>query len=120
MRMLISFVLLLECVACGCARVKNLLPASPTAPVMRMGNQKAVVQPESYSVGRVVKVNESGRFVVVSFPVGHVPTIERRLGVYRNGLKVGEVKVVPPQMDDNTVADILAGEAAPGDEARGE
>jgi hypothetical protein len=33
-------------------------------------------------------------------------------------MKVGELKVTGPARDQNTVADITAGEAQPGDEAR--
>jgi hypothetical protein len=35
-------------------------------------------------------------------------------------LKVGEVKVTGPQREDNIVADLAAGEAEVGDEARGQ
>lgn len=42
----------------------------------------------------------------------------KRLNVYRNGLKVGELKVTGPQRDNNTVADIVAGECQVGDEVR--
>jgi len=69
-------------------------------------------------VGKVVRFNSEGRFVVLNFPIGHLPGVDQRLNVYRQGLKVGEVKVTGPQRDDNTVADIVAGEAQVGDEVR--
>jgi hypothetical protein len=65
-----------------------------------------------------VSVNAGARFVVLTFPIGQMPALERRLNVYRRGLKVGEVKITGPQRDDNTVADVLAGEAQAGDEVR--
>ena len=43
---------------------------------------------------------------------------EQRLNLYRRGLKVGEVKVTGPAREDNIVADLVAGEAEVGDEAR--
>ena len=66
--------------------------------------------------GKVVKVNATARFVVLSFPVGHLPAMEQRLNVTRRGLKVGEVKITGPQQEENIVADIVAGDAEEGDE----
>jgi hypothetical protein len=63
-------------------------------------------------------VNSNGRFVVLSYPLGALPAVERRLNVYRGGLKVGEVRVSHWQLDNLAVADILAGECRVGDEAR--
>jgi hypothetical protein len=76
--------------------------------------------PDTVLIGKVARVNQEGRFVVMTFPVGHLPTLNQRLSVYRQGLKVGEVRVTGPQMDDNVVGDIGAGEALPGDEVRGQ
>ena len=47
-----------------------------------------------------------------------MPAVDQRLNVYRHGLKVGEVQVGARQMDDNIVADIVAGEAEKGDVVR--
>lgn len=63
-------------------------------------------------------LNPSARFVVITFPIGGVPDIERRLNVYRDGLKVAELKVTGPQRDNNTVADIVAGEPRVNDAVR--
>jgi hypothetical protein len=49
-----------------------------------------------------------------------LPAIERKLEVYRTGLKVAEVRITGPSRDLNTVADIVAGECQPGDEVRGD
>jgi hypothetical protein len=82
--------------------------------------QKVIMTPDTVLIGKVARVNQEGRFVVMTFPVGHLPTLNQRLSVYRQGLKVGEVRVTGPQMDDNVVGDIGAGEALPGDEVRGQ
>lgn len=74
--------------------------------------------PDTILVGKVAKVNVDGGFVVITFPIGHLPTLDQRLSIYRGGLKVGEVRVTGPQLDDNVVGDIAAGEAKAGDEAR--
>jgi len=60
----------------------------------------------------------SARFVVLNFPIGHLPALEQHLNIYRSDLKVGEVRVTGPQYDDNVVADLLAGDSAIGDQAR--
>ena len=77
-----------------------------------------MVTPQEGLIGTVAKVNSDLRFVVLSFPVGRMPTIDQHLNVYRNGVKVGEVRVTGPQQDENTVADIVAGESQSGDEVR--
>lgn len=69
-------------------------------------------------VGKVAKVNPEGRFVILTFPIGHLPALQQRLSVYRLGLKVGEVRITGPQLDDSVAGDIVAGEAQAGDEVR--
>jgi hypothetical protein len=118
MRMLLPVVLLLALLVWGCAREKLILPAAAKASVVRSGSQRLIVTPETALVGRVVKANLAGRFVVLSYPVGGLPALEQRLSLYRQGLKVGEVRIAGPQYDDNIVADVVEGEAALGDAAR--
>jgi hypothetical protein len=77
-----------------------------------------IVTPGGLVKGRVASVNANARFVVLGFPIGSVPAVGKRFSVYRQGLKVGELKVTGPQRDNNTVADIIAGECQPGDEVR--
>ena len=81
-------------------------------------NQTLIVTPENVLVGKVALVNSTGRFVVLNFPLGKMAAAEQRLNLYRRGLKVGEVKVTGPAREDNIVADLVAGEAEVGDEAR--
>ncbi len=76
--------------------------------------------PETVLIGTVARVNQEGRFVVMTFPIGHLPILNQRLSVYRQGLKVGEIRVTGPQLDDNVVGDISAGEAQATDEVRGQ
>ena len=81
-------------------------------------NQTLIVTPENALVGKVALVNSTGRFVVLNCPIGKMAAAEQHLNLYRRGLKVGEVKVTGPAREDNIVADLVAGEAEVGDEAR--
>jgi len=89
----------------GCAAI-------PSAPV-----QKSGVLSEVALVGKVVMVNPTARFVVLTFPLGQLPAADQRLDIYRASLKVGEVKVSARQREDSIVADITAGDCQIGDEA---
>lgn len=92
--------------------------ATAPAPAPASGKQKLIVTPEQGYVGKIATVNDTARFVIVTFPVGHVPPVDQPLNVYRNGLKVGELKVTEPQRDEFTAADIVTGDTAVGDEVR--
>src|SRR5262245_44519232 len=81
-------------------------------------NHTLIVTPDKGLVGKVVKVNAAARFVVLNFPIGHLPQLEQQLNVYRLGLKVGEVRVTGPQRDDNIVGDVTSGDVVVGDEVR--
>ena len=95
-------------------------PAPNPAPPVGSQQPKAVIKPDLRASGRVAMVNAEARFVVISFPPGPVPPTDHRLSVYRNGLKVGEVKVTGPQRENDTVADIIAGDVQLHDEVREE
>lgn len=69
-------------------------------------------------VGEITSVNGKGNFVVLQFPVGVMAPPGAALSVYRDGVKVGQVKVTGPQRDTYTVADILRGECQAGDQVR--
>ncbi len=77
-----------------------------------------MVASEAATAGKVVRVNPNARFAVLNFPIGTMPPPNQQLNVYRQGLKVGEVKATGPQQDDNVVADITSGEVQVGDEVR--
>lgn len=68
--------------------------------------------------GEITQVNLPARFVVLNFPVGVLPAKGAILGVYRQGVKAGEIQVSGPQRDTFTIADILKGECRLGDEVR--
>jgi hypothetical protein len=87
---------------------------------MPPANRGLIVTPETALVGKVTLVDAPARCVVLSFPLGRMPAADQRLNLYRRGLKVGEVKVTGPQRENNIVADLVAGEAEAGDEARGQ
>lgn len=94
-------------------------PPAATKPKATAGKTDApIVTADKSLVGKVARFNDSGRFAVLEFPITHMPGKGRQLFVYRNGLKVGEMKVTGPQRDDRTVADLTAGEAQAGDEVR--
>ena len=93
-------------------------PGAPTASVLADKDQKLIVTPDAALVGTVATVNQTAGFVILNFPLGRMPATDLHLNLYRRGLKVGEVKVTGPQQDDNTVADILTGDAQVGDELR--
>ncbi len=105
----------------GCARQPGPSPAA--SPAGAPGTPSATehqpaVTPERGLNGKVSWVNSNLRFVVLTFPVGQMPAVDRRLSIYRHDLKVGEVKVCGPRNQDSIVADIVAGEAAAGDSVR--
>ena len=115
MRRLFSVGILVSGICLGCASRKKT--PSATNPVF--SNVPAVIiTPEHGLAGKVVRVNTQARFAVLNFPLGQMPAMEQRLNVYRRGLKTGEVKVTGPQRDDNIVADVVTGNAEPGDEVR--
>jgi hypothetical protein len=96
----------------GCTHFKSKPADHAVAPA------PAIVTPDNSLAGKVVSCNSAGRFVVLNFPSRQMPKTDSRLFLYRTGLKVAEVKVTGPQNDDNTVADLVSGDAQTGDEVR--
>jgi hypothetical protein len=88
------------------------------APGTKEAKAKVIMTPDALLTGKVVSLNAGARFVVANFPVSGVPAAGQTLDAYRQGLKVGEVKISNFQQGDNTVADIVTGEAQVGDELR--
>jgi hypothetical protein len=97
----------------GCAHTASSGPkvSKPKAPS---------VTPDFRPVGRVALVNNQARFVVINFPPGAVPQPGEPMNINHLGLKVGEVKITGPQTDNDTVADLISGQAYVGDEVKGE
>ena len=69
-------------------------------------------------IGRVASVHTTLRFVILDFPFHPMPQVERRLFIYRKQQKVGVVKVTGPSHGRTIAADIIEGEANPGDQVR--
>lgn len=111
----IAWWLALSAMLVGCAG-----PKSKSADASGQKDDKKIVTPDRTLTGKVVRVVPHARFAVLNFPVGKLPTPNQQLNVYRQGLKVGEVKATGPQQDDNVVADITNGDAQVGDEVRGD
>jgi hypothetical protein len=107
----------------GCARNKaatgQSFPGSGSVMATNASTgESVIITPSNGIEGKVSSVNANLRFVVLTFPIGRLPALNRRLNLYRNGLKVAEIIVTGPQRDDSIVADIIAGEAQTGDQAR--
>jgi hypothetical protein len=88
------------------------------APAPAALTSQTVVTPDNSLTARVASYNATGRFVVLSFPVNQMPNLDQTLFLYRDGLKVAELKVTGPQRDNNIVADLVNGDAQVGDEVR--
>ena len=105
----------------GCAR-KQADPWAHTVPAEQASKHSPViVTPTETRSGKVTSVNPTARYVVITYPVGvPMPAPERRLSVYRAGLKVAEVKMggERERIDVNATADIVDGECRVGDEVR--
>jgi len=70
--------------------------------------------------GRIVVVRPMSRFVVIDFGIDTVPPLGQQMAVYRDGVRVGTVRISGPSMGSMIVADVLAGDARVGDEVRPE
>jgi hypothetical protein len=104
----------------GCSIFHKTAKTPVAKPEPPPRTSETVVTPDNSLSARVSAYNAVGRFVVLSFPVGRMPRLDQTLFLYRNGLKVAEVKVTGPQRDNNVVADIISGDAQAGDEVRSE
>jgi hypothetical protein len=103
--------------AAGCLHHRPARTARPATPAAVA--PPSIVTPDNSLTARVVSYNATGRFVVLSFPVGQMPKPNQSLFLYREGMKVGEVKIDSSQQRDNLiVADLVTGEAQVGDEVR--
>jgi hypothetical protein len=102
--------------------VVGLPPAAPQEKVeTKSDSQKPselIVTPENSLTGKVIRYNDAGPHIVVDFPLGRTPAADKRMFVYRRGLKVGEVRISTWQRENLVVADLTAGEAQEGDEVR--
>jgi hypothetical protein len=114
--------LLVAMLANGCVlfhhRAETAAPAPASAPTSPATTFNPIVTPDNSLTARVASYNSAGRFAVLTFPVGPMPSMDQTLFLYRAGLKVGEVKITGPQQDNDIVADLVTGTAQVGDEVR--
>jgi hypothetical protein len=117
-----SMALLIVLSMTACAARRKSESSSESFPVGQTPASSApggtIVTPARPKSGRITLVNPSARYVIVTFSLGQLPARESRLYVYRDGLKVAELKVTDFSRDINAVADIVAGECQVGDEVR--
>jgi hypothetical protein len=125
MKLLLPALLIALAFGGGCATNHKSEKESASGPTPGGGSagkpaagSQLLVTPVNAVTGKVATYNSTGRFVVLDFPLGHLPALEQTLFVYRQGLKVGEVKITGPERDNNTIADLVSGEAQRGDEVR--
>ena len=95
-------------------------PQIVQAPVVAptIGMAKLTINPDNSLDGRVVNADAGGRFVILNFPLGQMPSLDSVMTVYRRGVKVGQIKITGPQRDDSIAADVISGEARVEDAAR--
>ena len=70
--------------------------------------------------GKVAKVNDELGFVVLDFTFSRLPEANRRLGVFREGRRVGQLTTTAMSDDAYLVADINKGDIRLGDDVRQE
>jgi hypothetical protein len=100
----------------GCGSDSKKVVTTTGAAAAPSNRSSLIVAPAS--VGVVKAVNLQGRFAVVVFPLGQVPSADTRLVVYRGDAKVGEVKITGPTQENVTVGDIVLGSVQENDEVR--
>src|SRR5438105_14575823 len=102
MRISSWMIVLAAALVSGCAEEKPAFPPDTYAPGVApvpakastsITNRNLIVTLDPAATGKVAVVNASDRFVVLNFPLGHMPVKDQRLNLYRHGLKVGEVKI---------------------------
>ena len=76
------------------------------------------IEPLDGTVGRVISVNATLRFVVLDFSLSRQPQPGERLELTRQGSFVGELKTGYHARGNTVEADIVSGTPTPGDEAR--
>jgi hypothetical protein len=101
----------------GCLGRTTMAPARAKA---QPDNRR--LEPSSAELGtmaaRIVSLNSEHEFVVIDFMSRVVPAAGTRVNVYRNGKRVGAVRITEPVRAQFATADIVEGEVHVGDEAR--
>lgn len=97
-----------------------LSPAQPERPPAPLPPRFPVVVPVNPVQGRVTVVNARLRFVIVDFAFSPPPALLAQLGLFRDGERIGEVRITGPVNGTSIVADVFSGEAQVGDLVREE
>jgi hypothetical protein len=97
------------------AKGGNLGPGPSPAANPTNRTPATVVLPAS---ARVHAVNPGLRFVVLDYTLGGVPPLQSQLSVYRNGEKVGELRLSGPERNGFIAADVTEGFVQVDDEVR--
>jgi len=93
---------------------------APTTRATSPSSSGPSVQAVVETRGRIVVVRPMSRFVVVDFGIDAVPPLGQQMAVYRDGVRVGTIRISGPSMGNMIVADVVAGDARIGDEVRPE
>lgn len=96
----------------------GMFRAAASSDSLTITNKNQIITLAERSSGRVAALNAVARFVVVDYALNPLPPLNMVLGVYRQGVKVGEVRITGPAEHDNIAADILTGDIQVGDEVR--
>ncbi len=92
--------------------------AAKSTPAKQAKSQPAAAVAIHEPTGKVASLNSNLRFVVIDFGLNPVPQADQRLNVYRQGQKVGEVKISNQARNSIIAADVTAGDVQVGDEVR--
>ena len=79
------------------------------------GTNTVTLRPLDGANGRLVTVNRRLNFVVIDYSLNAIPPLETRLVVVREGQKVGVLRLTGPIRGSSAAAEIISGEAEPGD-----
>jgi hypothetical protein len=100
--------------------VATNLTLNPSEPNLSVTNKNRVITLTDPWAGKVAFVNPEARFVILDYSLSQMPPAGRRLTVFRQGIRVGEVKISGQPQDGYIAADITAGDIQTGDETRRE
>jgi len=108
--------------ASGCVNSKNPRGATAAGSKLKPGQSAPpaapVIAPLNSLSGRVLLVNTPLKYIVAEGAVGRLPAAEQVLNAYRDGQRVGEVRVSKPARGANFTADITQGDVRVGDTLR--
>lgn len=97
----------------------TLQPATEDTRLTVTNNNRVITLADPWA-GKVASVNQSARFVILDYSLSQMPPMGKRLGVYRKGVRIGEIRISGQPQNGYVAADITAGEILNGDETRRE